>query len=122
MPTYEYRCKACGEQVEVFQYFTDDSLTTCESCGGALRKVFGNVGIAFRGSGFYRNDSRSKSAAAGSGNGDRSPSDDAKSDAKSDSKAGTKADGKVDKKADKGQGASKATPAASGSGAPTKPA
>lgn len=64
MPTYEYRCKACGLDLEVVQSFTDDALTTCEACGGPLRKVFGNVGIAFKGSGFYKNDSRGKSSAA----------------------------------------------------------
>lgn len=67
MPTYEYRCKACGEELEVVQSFTDDALTTCEACGGPLRKVFGNVGIAFKGSGFYKNDSRGKSSATASG-------------------------------------------------------
>ena len=64
MPTYEYRCKACGQELEVVQSFTDDALTTCEACGGQLRKVFGNVGIAFKGSGFYKNDSRGKSTAS----------------------------------------------------------
>jgi putative FmdB family regulatory protein len=63
VPTYEYRCKACGQELEVVQSFTDDALTTCAACGGPLRKVFGNVGIAFKGSGFYKNDSRGKSTA-----------------------------------------------------------
>lgn len=63
MPTYEYRCKACGLDLEVVQSFTDDALTTCEACGGQLRKVFGNVGISFKGSGFYKNDSRGKASA-----------------------------------------------------------
>ncbi len=66
MPTYEYRCKACGEELEVVQSFTDDALTTCDACGGQLRKLFGNVGIAFKGSGFYKNDSRGKSTTAAS--------------------------------------------------------
>ena len=60
MPTYEYRCRACGDELEVVQSFTDDALTTCEACGGALRKVFGSVGISFKGTGFYKNDSRGK--------------------------------------------------------------
>ena len=59
MPTYEYACKACGEHLEVVQSFKDDALTTCPACGGSLRKVFGSIGIAFKGSGFYRTDSRS---------------------------------------------------------------
>ncbi len=58
MPTYEYACKACGEHLEVVQSFKDDALTECPNCGGELRKVFGAIGIAFKGSGFYRNDSR----------------------------------------------------------------
>ena len=58
MPTYEYACKSCGQHIEVVQAFTDDSLTTCQSCGGDLRKVFGAIGITFKGSGFYKNDSR----------------------------------------------------------------
>jgi putative FmdB family regulatory protein len=62
MPTYEYACKSCGEHQEVVQSFRDDALTTCPSCGGALRKVFGSIGISFKGSGFYKTDSRSSSA------------------------------------------------------------
>ena len=61
MPTYEYCCKDCGNQLDVVQSFTDDALTTCEACGGPLRKLFGNVGIAFKGSGFYKTDSRTSS-------------------------------------------------------------
>ena len=75
MPTYEYRCKTCGQELEVVQSFTEDALTTCEACGGQLRKVFGNVGIAFKGSGFYKNDSRGKSTAAASAGGDKGGSD-----------------------------------------------
>lgn len=59
MPTYEYACKSCGEHVEVVQSFSDAPLTVCPNCGGELRKVFGNVGIVFKGSGFYKTDSRS---------------------------------------------------------------
>jgi putative FmdB family regulatory protein len=66
MPTYEYRCKECGEHLEVVQAFSDDPLTECPACSGPLRKVFNPVGIAFKGSGFYRNDSRSKSTSSAS--------------------------------------------------------
>ncbi len=63
MPTYEYRCKACGHELEIVQAFTDDALTRCETCGAdQLRKVFGSVGISFKGSGFYKNDSRGKTS------------------------------------------------------------
>ena len=58
MPTYQYQCTDCGEALEVVQAFTDDSLTECPSCGGRLRKLFNAVGIVFKGSGFYRTDSR----------------------------------------------------------------
>jgi putative FmdB family regulatory protein len=67
MPTYEYACKSCGEHLEVVQSFTDEPLTTCPACGGPLRKVFGSIGISFKGSGFYRNDSRSDRRRSGSG-------------------------------------------------------
>ena len=61
MPTYEYRCKSCGHELEVQQAFTDEPLTECPSCQGPLRKVYGNVGISFKGSGFYKNDARGSS-------------------------------------------------------------
>jgi putative FmdB family regulatory protein len=61
MPTYEYACRSCGSQIEVVQSFTDEALTTCGECGGPLRKVFSAVGISFKGSGFYKTDSRSGS-------------------------------------------------------------
>jgi putative FmdB family regulatory protein len=58
VPTYEYACAECGERLEAVQKFTDDPLTVCPACGGKLRKLFSPVGIVFKGSGFYRNDSR----------------------------------------------------------------
>lgn len=58
VPTYQYACTECGHSFEQFQSFTDDALTECPTCGGRLRKVFNSVGIVFKGSGFYRNDSR----------------------------------------------------------------
>jgi len=65
MPTYEYLCQDCDQPLEVFQSFTDDALTECPSCTGVLKKVFGSVGVVFKGSGFYRTDSRdSKSSAS----------------------------------------------------------
>lgn len=60
MPTYEYRCKDCDHQFEIAQNFTDDALTECPECVGVLKKVYGSVGISFKGSGFYKNDSRGK--------------------------------------------------------------
>lgn len=64
MPTYQYRCRTCSSELEVFQKFTDDPLTDCPECGGSLRKVFNAVGIVFKGSGFYATDSRKADAAA----------------------------------------------------------
>jgi putative FmdB family regulatory protein len=58
VPTYQYACKACGHQLEAVQSFTDEPLTECPACAGQLRKVFSSVGIVFKGSGFYRTDSR----------------------------------------------------------------
>ena len=63
MPTYQYVCTECGGQLEAVQKFTDDPLTVHEACGGRLRKVFSPVGIVFKGSGFYRTDSRNGSSA-----------------------------------------------------------
>jgi len=61
VPTYQYACTDCGDKSEVVQRFSDDPLTVCTACGGKLRKVFSPVGIVFKGSGFYRNDSRNGS-------------------------------------------------------------
>ena len=60
MPTYQYRCTSCNEELEVVQKFTDDALTVCPQCDGGLRKVFNAVGVVFKGSGFYATDNRSK--------------------------------------------------------------
>ena len=70
MPTYEYACTECGDRTEVVQSISDAPLTTCTVCGGQLRKVFSPVGIVFKGSGFYRTDSRGKPAKA-DGDGDK---------------------------------------------------
>ncbi|ADG79857.1 Regulatory protein, FmdB family OS=Tsukamurella paurometabola (strain ATCC 8368 / DSM / CCUG 35730 / CIP 100753 / JCM 10117 / KCTC 9821 / NBRC 16120 / NCIMB 702349 / NCTC 13040) OX=521096 GN=Tpau_3272 PE=4 SV=1 [Tsukamurella paurometabola] len=62
MPTYSYACKECGEAFDAVQSFSDDPLTVCPNCGGPLRKLFNSVGVVFKGSGFYRTDSRSSKA------------------------------------------------------------
>ncbi|MDX6327925.1 MAG: hypothetical protein QOI83_308, partial [Streptomycetaceae bacterium] len=64
MPTYQYQCTACGESLEAVQKFTDDALSVCPNCEGRLRKVFSAVGVVFKGSGFYRTDSRSSPSAS----------------------------------------------------------
>ncbi|TDO45799.1 putative FmdB family regulatory protein [Kribbella sp. VKM Ac-2527] len=73
MPTYQYQCTECGEALEVRQSFTDDALTVCPNCEGTLRKVFNAVGVVFKGSGFYRTDSRSSSNGSAAG-GKKEPS------------------------------------------------
>ncbi|TGZ17431.1 hypothetical protein DV517_24040 [Streptomyces sp. S816] len=64
MPTYQYQCTECGEGLEAVQKFTDDALTECPNCNGRLKKVFSAVGIVFKGSGFYRNDSRGSTSSS----------------------------------------------------------
>jgi len=64
VPTYDYACTVCDERVEVVQRFTDPPLTECPACGGALRKVFSPVGVVFKGSGFYKTDSRGKKSSS----------------------------------------------------------
>ena len=74
MPTYAYACTACDHRFEIFQAFSDDSLTQCPECGGRLRKQFNAVGVVFKGNGFYRTDSRSgSSSSAPAPSGDSSP-------------------------------------------------
>lgn len=86
MPTYEYRCKSCGEHLEVVQSFTDDALTKCPSCKKKqLRKVFSAPGVTFKGSGFYKTDSRSgngKSSKSSTSSESKSSSDSSSSDSK----------------------------------------
>jgi putative FmdB family regulatory protein len=62
VPTYQYACTACEHRFEAVQSFSDDALTECPECGQRLRKLYGSVGVVFKGSGFYRNDSRSSSS------------------------------------------------------------
>ncbi|MFJ9440951.1 FmdB family zinc ribbon protein [Kitasatospora sp. NPDC101235] len=74
MPTYQYQCTECGNGLEAVQKFTDEALTTCPDCQGRLRKVFSAVGVVFKGSGFYRTDSRSSSSSSvGAGSSSTSP-------------------------------------------------
>lgn len=100
MPTYQYACTEpdCGNRFEQVQSFTDPSVTECPVCTGRVRKVFGSVGVVFKGSGFYRNDSRSGSGSSdGTSNGAKS---DTKSESKSESKSETKSETKSSKTSD----------------------
>ena len=114
MPTYEYRCDTCAQNFDVVQSFTDDPLTECPTCGSPVRKVFGSVGIVFKGSGFYKTDSRSGGSAlvtseSSSATPDSGGSDSGGSDSSSSSSSSDKSD-KSDKtsKSDK---TTKLTPA-----------
>jgi putative FmdB family regulatory protein len=98
VPTYQYTCTDCGEPVEAVQKFTDDPLTVCAACGGRLRKVFSPVGIVFKGSGFYRTDSRN-------GSGSRSEAASAKQPSESSAKSGKS--GEASSSADKPVAANK---------------
>lgn len=102
MPTYSYACTQCDNRFDIVQSFTDEALTVCSECSGTLRKLFNSVGIVFKGSGFYRTDSRSGASTA---------SEPAKSDSSSSasSNSGSKAS------SDKGSAGSSSTPAAAAS-------
>jgi putative FmdB family regulatory protein len=88
VPTYQYACTACGHQLEAVQSFAEDPLTECPACAGRLRKLYSSVGIVFKGSGFYRTDSRGKTGEA-----KESSKTETKSDSKTDSTA-TKSESK----------------------------
>jgi putative FmdB family regulatory protein len=90
VPTYQYTCTECGEQVEAVQKFSDEPLSVCANCGGRLRKVFSPVGIVFKGSGFYRTDSRN-------GNSSATPAKAKESNGSDSSSASTESAGKADK-------------------------
>jgi putative FmdB family regulatory protein len=82
VPTYQYQCTECGEGLEAVQKFTDDALTECPSCNGRLKKVFSAVGIVFKGSGFYRNDSRGSSSSSSPASSSKSSTESKSSDSK----------------------------------------
>ena len=109
MPTYQYACTECGHAFDQFQSFSDDALTECPECQGRLRKVFNAVGVVFKGSGFYRNDSRDKKSST--------VASDSKSESKSDSASGsgtssdTKSETKSEKKSDTSSSSSPKAPA-----------
>jgi putative FmdB family regulatory protein len=94
VPTYQYACTECGHELEAVQKFSDDPLTQCPACKGKLRKVFSAVGVVFKGSGFYRTDSRAKSSAtdAAAKSGSSGESGGEKSPAKADSASSSKSE------------------------------
>ncbi|QGK68654.1 FmdB family transcriptional regulator [Allosaccharopolyspora coralli] len=123
MPKYQYACTECGHDFEVVQSFSEDSLTDCPQCEGRLRKLFNAVGIVFKGSGFYRTDSRSGSVTSGNGSSSSSGSDSGSSGSGSSdssgsgssgsSSSGASSSGSGDSGSSSGSSGSKATASAS---------
>lgn len=112
MPTYEYRCTACGHEFEIVQKFSDDALEHCPQCEGRLRKVFNAVGVVFKGSGFYHTDSRDAAAkgkggsgaeGSGGGSGGSDTGSDSKTAAKSESTPAAKTETKTEKSTPKAE-------------------
>jgi putative FmdB family regulatory protein len=94
VPTYQYTCTECGEPVEAVQKFSDAPLTVCTACGGRLRKVFSPVGIVFKGSGFYRTDSRNGASAPAAKDKEKTSSDSSSSSSDSSSASSNGSDSK----------------------------
>ena len=119
MPTYQYRCTECGTDLEAVQKFSDPALTECPTCHGSLRKVFNAVGVVFKGSGFYRTDSRPKEgSSAGTTNGSSSESkgNDASTNGTSEKKADAGSNGaKTETKAPAKAASSSSTGSGAGS-------
>ena len=108
MPTYSYACTECDNRFDAVQAFTDDALTTCPQCSGRLRKLFNSVGVVFKGSGFYRTDSRESGKGSASVSAEKSSSSDSSSTSSGSSDSGSSDSGS----------SSKTGPAKSGSAAP----
>jgi putative FmdB family regulatory protein len=111
VPTYVYACTECGHRFEAQQSFTDSALTQCPQCEGRLRKVFNSVGIVFKGSGFYRTDSRATASAGSNGKSEAR----SESAAKTPSDGTTSSDGSPTKTAEKGSSKSSGSSGSSGS-------
>ena len=114
MPMYAYACKDCGHAFDIQQAFSDDSLTVCPQCDGALRKKFNSVGVVFKGSGFYRNDSRASSSGSDSGSTQKSGSETSSSDKSGSEKSTKSSDASASTKP-----SSTPAPATSNGGGPT---
>jgi putative FmdB family regulatory protein len=122
VPTYSYACTECDNRFDAVQAFTDDALTTCPQCSGRLRKLFGKVGVVFKGSGFYRTDSRdgAKSSSSSSSNGDSSSSTSSSSESSSNGSKDSGSSSSSSSSSSSGDGGSKSSssspaPASAGS-------
>lgn len=113
MPTYQYACKECDHRFEAVQSFSDASLTECPECTGPLRKLYGAVGVIFKGSGFYRTDSRSESKSSSSSTKSNSDSGSASKDSKSETKTESKSTSSDSKSSSSSTTTTKAAAAAS---------
>jgi putative FmdB family regulatory protein len=114
MPTYQYVCTECGEPLEVVQKFSDDPLTVCPACQGRLRKVFSPVGVVFKGSGFYKTDSRSGASSSST------KSDSKSADPKAETTSGTNSESKSETKSEPSTTKSDSKPSTSSGGDGTK--
>jgi putative FmdB family regulatory protein len=112
VPTYSYACTECADRFDVVQAFSDDALTTCEKCSGRLRKLFGSVGVVFKGSGFYRTDSRESGKKATSATNGSSSSESGTSSGSGETKPSSSSE-KSDKSDKSGSSSTPATAAAS---------
>src|SRR3954467_6067725 len=113
MPTYEYACKSCGQHLEIVQSFKDEPLRVCPNCDGELRKVFSPIGITFKGSGFYKTDSRSSSSSSSKSKSESSESSSSSGSSDSGSSSSTKSDSS---KSDSSKSDSSSSSSSAGSG------
>ncbi|OBB86237.1 FmdB family transcriptional regulator [Mycobacterium colombiense] len=112
MPTYSYQCTECDDRFDIVQAFTDDALTTCKRCAGRLRKRFNSVGVVFKGSGFYRTDSRESGKKASSSSNGSSSSDSGSNGSSSSDKSGSSSSDKSSSSSDKSSSSSTTSTAA----------
>jgi putative FmdB family regulatory protein len=114
VPTYQYACTECGRQLEAVQSFSDPALTECPNCSGKLRKVFNSVGIVFKGSGFYRNDSRAGNVSAEKpGASEKSGASESSTSAKSESSSSSSSDSSSSSSSTSASSSSSSSPASS---------
>jgi putative FmdB family regulatory protein len=119
VPTYSYTCTACEHQFDTVQKFTDSSLTDCPECSGRLRKLFSSVGIVFKGSGFYRTDSRASSGAESSSDGKSEAGSNGKSEDASNGKSKSAADSAAKSESKSGSGSASSSSASGSSSSAT---
>lgn len=115
MPTYSYACTECDNRFDAVQAFSDDALTTCPKCSGRLRKLFGSVGVVFKGSGFYRTDNRSESKGSSNGSSKSSESSSSSSSSSDGSSSNSSSSSSSSSNSSSSSSSSSAAPAAAAS-------